>query len=71
MLLDLTMPELAGDATLRELRRHWPQLPVVLMSGYSEADVREHLGGQEPSAFLQKPFRTADLRDVLRRVLAL
>jgi nitrogen-specific signal transduction histidine kinase/CheY-like chemotaxis protein len=69
VLLDVTMPRLGGQETLRELRRLRPDLPVVLMSGYSEADVREHFAGERPAGFLPKPFRMDDLMDLLRRVL--
>lgn len=70
VLLDLTMPEPNGAETLCELRRLRPDLPVVLMSGYSEEEVRGSLGEQEPSAYLEKPFRPTELSDLLGRILA-
>jgi CheY-like chemotaxis protein len=70
VVLDLLMPRLDGADTLRELRRRSAGLPVVVMSGYSEPEVSTRFGGQGLSAYLQKPFRSADLQTVLRRVLA-
>jgi two-component system, NtrC family, response regulator AtoC len=37
VLLDVTMPGLAGDALATLLRRHAPTTPVVLISGLPEA----------------------------------
>ncbi len=65
MLLDLTMPGLGGEATLSEIRRRWPDLPVVVSSGYAPEE-----GGQlEGVPFLAKPYRPAELIDLFRRVL--
>jgi signal transduction histidine kinase/CheY-like chemotaxis protein len=61
MLLDLTMPRMNGEETLRELRRRGHALPVILSSGYpAEGPVRDAAG------FIQKPYRFADMRDTLR-----
>jgi CheY-like chemotaxis protein len=65
VLLDRTMPRLDGHHTLRELRRRSPELPVVLMSGFAEADVLEH----GASGFLQKPFKIEALRSTIRALL--
>ncbi|MCC6677085.1 MAG: PAS domain S-box protein [Phycisphaerales bacterium] len=61
VLLDLTMPEMDGEAVLRRMREMRPGLPVVLMSGYSEGDVLNRLAGVETKSFLQKPFKIEDL----------
>ena len=70
VLLDLVMPRLGGREALPEIRRRRPGLPVILTSGYNEdADLDALLASQEVAAFLPKPFRLADLREVLSRVL--
>jgi|CXWL01.1.fsa_nt_gi CheY-like chemotaxis protein len=56
VLLDLTMPILNGEATLRALRDRDPALPIIVMSGYSDSAL--------PNAgvrFLAKPFRLVEL----------
>jgi len=68
VLLDLTMPRLGGEETLRELRRIRPDVRVVLMSGHSEREVTSLLGG-EIAGFVQKPFRMEQLLTILRRCL--
>jgi two-component system cell cycle sensor histidine kinase/response regulator CckA len=69
LILDLHMPAPDGPAVLRELRTLRPDLPVVLMSGLSEAEGASHLTGLGKTAFLHKPFRKEDLVSALRLVL--
>jgi two-component system, cell cycle sensor histidine kinase and response regulator CckA len=69
VLLDLTMPDMDGEATLNEFRRVAPLLKVILMSGYNEQEVTRKFVGRGMAAFLQKPFRAEDLDSTARRVL--
>lgn len=69
VLLDLTMPQMDGVETFRQLRELHPALPVILMSGYSQTDVESHFPADRPADFLQKPFGRADLLNCVRRVL--
>ncbi len=69
VLLDLTMPGLDGPATLRELRVLSDTLPVLLMSGYSEADARKHVANDPLVGFLPKPFTTEQLLERLQELL--
>jgi len=70
VLLDMTMPELRGEDTCREIRRRYPTLPIVLSSGYNELDATGAFLDQGLAAFIQKPYRLAELRATLLRVLA-
>jgi two-component system C4-dicarboxylate transport response regulator DctD len=69
--MDLSMPRMGGQEALRQLRRSWPDLPVIMMSGYTEESVAPQFSDAGPglTAFLQKPFFAEDLIGVLRRVL--
>jgi len=71
-LLDLTMPRMDGFELLRRIRVQHPTLPVVLMSGYVESDIRERAeAGAEAAAvdFLQKPFVLERLRSALAKAI--
>jgi CheY-like chemotaxis protein len=70
VLLDLTMPDMGGDETFRELRKIAPLLKVVLMSGYNEQEVTRQFVGRGLAAFLQKPFRAEELDSAVRGVLS-
>ena len=68
-LLDLTMPHLDGEETFRELRRLNRDVRVILSSGYNEQEVTQKFNGKGLSAFIQKPYRLASLKETLRLVL--
>jgi two-component system cell cycle sensor histidine kinase/response regulator CckA len=69
VLLDLTMPEMDGDATFEALRALRPGLPVVFTSGHSEEDMARRLEGREAVAILPKPFRLEELLDRFDRLV--
>ncbi len=56
VLLDLTMPRMGGVEAFLEMRRRWPDLRVVLMSGYTRDNVLTLFTGAAPDDFLEKPF---------------
>ncbi len=68
VLLDLSMPRMGGSDALRHIRERRPDLPVVLMSGYTQQEVApRHLIAEGGAAgFLQKPFLPEDLASALR-----
>jgi len=72
VLLDLSMPRMGGQEALLHLRERRPELPVILMSGYTEQEVAAKLldGTTGAVAFLQKPFLPEDLTSVLRQISA-
>jgi PAS domain S-box-containing protein len=69
VLLDLTMPSMNGEETLRALRDVRPSVNVLLMSGYNEQDVTRMFAGRSLSGFLQKPFRAEELYASVARSL--
>ncbi|MBI4862399.1 MAG: response regulator [Candidatus Riflebacteria bacterium] len=69
VLLDATMPRMSGPSALAEIRRIAPGRPVIMMSGYSEADTLGATDGEPPEAFIQKPYRAESLLATVCRVL--
>lgn len=61
VLLDLTMPHVDGIEFLRQLRRVDERVPVLIMSGYSEAEVSSRIAESGANGFIQKPFQSNDL----------
>ena len=67
LVTDVVMAGIRGPELLRRLRERWPELPAVLISGH--VDQREALLNLPGTAFLQKPFRMAELERAVERVL--
>jgi two-component system NtrC family sensor kinase len=62
---DVVMPGMTGLELAQEIRRCYPDLPVVLTSGYSHV-LSEH--GSHGFELLQKPYSVEQLSRVLHRV---
>lgn len=69
VITDLTMPQMSGDRLALEVAAIRPDLPVVLVTGYSDALESEKIKQKNIKSFLPKPFKKKDLADVVRQVL--
>ncbi len=67
LLTDGVLPDARGSMLAMELRRDRPSMPVVLMSGYSEAVLDPSLTAD--LLFLGKPFQIAELARAVRLAL--
>ncbi len=68
VLLDLIMPRKNGEEAFKEMRTIRPNARVLLMSGYSEQDAMERFSGKGLSGFIQKPFKSEELREKMRNL---
>ena len=69
VVLDLTMPRMNGEETLREIRTLSRTVPVILTSGYNRTTLTSPLATEPTVAFLQKPFTLSTLIDQIDLVL--
>jgi CheY-like chemotaxis protein len=69
MLSDMVMPNLDGPGLVDAVWRRWPDMKVLLMSGYSEHVARKHGAIDERVRILAKPFRRIDLATRVRETL--
>ncbi len=70
VLLDLAMPQMDGWATLEAVRSLRPDIPVILTSGYDEADAFRGQPSHHSLHFLHKPYSFAELRSAVAKTLA-
>ena len=70
MVSDIRMPGQSGLDLLRHLKAHFPDLPVIIMTAYSDLDsaVSAFQGGA--FEYLPKPFDVDQAVDLVRRALA-
>jgi two-component system cell cycle sensor histidine kinase/response regulator CckA len=69
VLLDLTMPHMSGASVFRELRAMRSDIPILVTSGYSEQEAVRHFQNSGLAGFIQKPYRSHQLRAKLQEVL--
>ena len=63
------MPRMGGLEAAEALRGLRPDLPVVLMSGFSVPEVTLQSAGLGITGFVQKPFNVPDLLAAVRHAL--
>lgn len=67
VLLDLTMPEMNGLETTRHLKKHYPDLKIIILSVHSEERHIVHMVGEGVNGYL---FKNAELSEVVQAVEA-
>ncbi len=68
VLLDMTMPIMSGDETLKRLLELDPNLRIIATSGYDETEAMRRFG-EGVAGFIQKPYTATQLANVVESVL--
>jgi CheY-like chemotaxis protein len=74
LVTDVAMPGLDGFGLVRAIRRLYPELPVILMSGdshYRNRPLEELAAEHGAFAVLRKPFDVDDLRQAVQGAMTL
>ena len=61
VLLDMKMPTIDGPSMLEFIRKEGLDVPVIVVSGFVTDQVSEDLSKLGVSAFINKPFRAAEI----------
>jgi PAS domain S-box-containing protein len=69
VITDMTMPNMTGVELAEELMRIRPDIPMILVTGFSEAVTPEKAKQMGIREFVMKPIISRDLSKVIRRVL--
>lgn len=69
VILDTTMPVMNGEEALAQMRLIDPHVPVILSSGYSEAEAMRRFAGKDLAGFIQKPYTAIGLAEQIREIL--
>jgi two-component system cell cycle sensor histidine kinase/response regulator CckA len=66
---DVVMPEMDGPTLLRELRKKYPDMKFIFVSGYAEDAFARNLPPESKFGFLPKPFSLKQLAVVVKETL--
>jgi len=69
VITDQTMPGMIGLRLAKELLKIRPDIPIILLTGHSDAVTPDSLEEAGIKEFLMKPLRKEQLAEVIRRVL--
>jgi two-component system cell cycle response regulator CpdR len=66
MITDVKMPNMDGISLLKRVRRYFPDLPVVFITGVASDKM---IAEASPDGYLAKPFRISRLEQLIERTL--
>ena len=69
VIADIKMPNMSGLELLKSIKEKNPQIPVVLISGYSIKEIESDPSHPKPDSFLSKPFLMSDIEKLLNTLL--
>jgi len=67
IITDISMPQMDGFELLNKIRKNYPNLPVIFITGAARP---EYIGKANPEGFLAKPFRISNLEELIEKTLA-
>lgn len=70
LLTDIVMPRLDGIALALKASKDYPDLPVLLMTGYAAERQRAHNLDALIQDVISKPFTLDEIRGAVRKILA-
>jgi CheY-like chemotaxis protein len=70
VVLDRTMPGMGGEEALAEMQDIEPKVPIILSTGYDEAETLSRLAGRNLAGFLQKPYTIETLLSEIQSALS-
>jgi DNA-binding NtrC family response regulator len=68
VFLDLIMPGMSGIEVLRRIRKEWPELPVVIVTGYPDVGDIDEACRLGVAGVIEKPMIVRNLAGVLDRL---
>ena len=69
LVTDVVLPSMSGHDLVERVRKQWPQLRVLYMSGYTDDDVRRQGAVDANDDFMEKPFTPEAFAHKVREVL--
>ena len=68
-IIDVGLPRMNGLALLEKIREDHAEIPVIMIAGHGDVEIRTHALGLGAAHFLVKPLRLLELETVLREAV--
>ena len=69
LLIDVKMPKKDGMYLMGKIKEQWPDIPIVLMSGYYTAETIKEAIKMGAATFIAKPFEPDELVKTVRKII--
>ena len=69
LLIDVKMPKHDGMYLMNEVKRQWPHIPVIVMSGYYTTQTIKDAIKMGAAKFIAKPFEPEELIKAVYKII--
>jgi len=69
VITDLRMPEMDGSRLLEIARHEFPQIPVIVITGYARLETAVEVLRLGAANFITKPFRISEIHEVVEKTI--
>jgi CheY-like chemotaxis protein len=69
IITDLKMPDISGLELLTHIKQNYPEIPVVVITGYSTAALEEKLIKGGATKLIEKPFQIKSMAEMIQQIL--
>lgn len=69
VLLDLKLPDLDGTEVLRRIRERWPEIEIIILTGYASLETAIEALRTGAYDYITKPFDPLTIRSTARRAV--
>lgn len=66
--LDLQLPDITGDEIYAVAKDKYPDMPVVIVTGYPDSEMMNNILKHGPVTLLKKPLKVEDLQETLKHL---
>ncbi len=70
VLLDIRLPDMDGPTLLKEIRTIYPEIPIVMCSGFGDIETAVQSVKQGATDYISKPFKNEEVLRVVKKILA-
>jgi len=69
LLIDVKMPKHDGMYLMQKVKEQWPNIPIVVMSGYCTTETIKEAFKMGAASFIAKPFEPDELVKTVRNTM--
>jgi len=69
MLLDIKMPQISGLDTLQEIKKKYPHLKIIMVTGYKSVETAVEAARLGACGYIVKPFKSQEILEIVKRNL--
>jgi len=67
MLLDIKMPQTHGLEVLQEIKKKYPHLKIIMVTGYKSVETAAEATRLGACGYIVKPFKTQEILETVKR----